>query len=782
MSPTTTPETREAWGRPSLRLSLAGLVFLLVTGLGILLLPFSTGAQVVVLAHTLGGLVVLVPLGVFLARHLSRHALAPLSHLMLLGWASGLLVAGGMVTGVVLTWQAAFGTRIDPDWDWLHTVGGIAALPILAAHLVTAVRRRVGERPYVARRLGEALALGAAASVACFAVGQQAIDPPVQRASLPDDYGYRYGQNPFAPSLARTDRLFRLDQDRRWEAFLGECLAHAPVSSEAGASPASDEALTAFLAKADDLHAADRAAAERGESYPHEQDGLATDARRLDALRGALATKDEDNRRARLASLREEVQRERAATEQAFREHEGLHPDALAGSASCGSTGCHEQIVKEWEPSAHRYASRSAFFQLIQKAMADVNGAESTRYCAGCHDPIALFSGAKNIYDEDLSSPGADEGVSCAACHSIVRTDIEGNANYTMAPPTRYLGEGGFVGKFLIRAYPRRHRAEYARPLLGTPELCGACHKQFIDKELNRATRVQLQNQYDSWKGSPWFVAGEADPRHGDPARTLACRDCHMRRTDSEDPVAPQRDGKHRHHGFIAANQWLPTYHGLPGAQRHVELTEQWLRGETVLPEIADRWPAGPIVPISIEAPAAVRAGETLKLRITLDNAKVGHTFPTGPLDMIQSWVDVTATLDGREVFRSGRLDERGFLEDGAFELKAEGVDRAGNLIDKHNLWDMVGARFRRAVHPGYSDTETFTFECACEGQAPVNPRRELELEAPAAQGELVITATLRYRKVNQALLNMLKPDGKDRAPITDMGTVVARVRVDPAP
>jgi hypothetical protein len=777
MAATTTLETRQAWGRPSLRLSLGGLVFLLVSGLGVLLLPFSTGAQVLVLAHTLGGLLVLVPLAAFLAPHLRRHALAPPSHLMLLGWASGLLVAGGMVTGVVLTWQALFGTRIDPDWDWLHTVGGIAALPILGAHLVTAIRRRAGERAYVTRRLAEALALGATLSVLCFVGGQGLIEAPRNRTALPADYGYRYGENPFAPSLARTDRLFRLDHDKRWEKFLDECLAQAPADD-----PQGDEALAGFLAKVDDVHAADRAAAERGESYPHEQGGLATDERRLAALRDALATKAGDGRRARLSALREAVQRERAATEQAFREQQGIHPDALAGSASCGTSGCHEEIVKEWEPSAHRYASRSAFFQLIQKAMADVNGAESTRYCAGCHDPIALFSGAKNIYDEDLSSPGADEGVSCAACHSIVRTDVEGNANFTMAAPTRYLDEDGLVGKFLIRAYPRHHKAEYARPLLGTPELCGACHKQFIDKELNRATRVQLQNQYDSWKGSPWFVASEADPRHGDPARTLACRDCHMRRTDSEDPVAPRRDGKHRHHGFIAANQWLPIYHGLPGADRHVALTEEWLRGETVIPEIADRWPGGPIVPISIDAPASVRAGEKLKLRISLDNAKVGHTFPTGPLDMIQSWVDVAATLDGREVFRSGRLDERGFLEDGAFELKAEGVDRAGNLIDKHNLWDMVGARFRRAVHPGYSDTETFTFECACEGQAPVNPKRELEIPAPAGVGELTITATLRYRKVNQALLNMLKPDGKDRSPITDMGTVTARVRVDPAP
>jgi hypothetical protein len=42
-------------------------------------------------------------------------------------------------------------------------------------------------------------------------------------------------------------------------------------------------------------------------------------------------------------------------------------------------------------------------FQGIQNVMAKQNGAESTRYCGGCHDPISLFSGAKNIFVENLT-------------------------------------------------------------------------------------------------------------------------------------------------------------------------------------------------------------------------------------------------------------------------------------------------------------------------------------------------------------------------------------------
>jgi hypothetical protein len=131
----------------------------------------------------------------------------------------------------------------------------------------------------------------------------------------------------------------------------------------------------------------------------------------------------------------------------------------LAGSESCGSAGCHEQILREWQPSAHRFSAMNPPFQAIQKNFAADRGAIETRYCAGCHDPISLFAGAKNIHNQDLSAPGMDEGISCAVCHSISQVDQDGNADYALAPPRKYLWEGAPAGEwrklasdFLIRA------------------------------------------------------------------------------------------------------------------------------------------------------------------------------------------------------------------------------------------------------------------------------------------------------------------------------------------
>ncbi len=142
----------------------------------------------------------------------------------------------------------------------------------------------------------------------------------------------------------------------------------------------------------------------------------------------------------------------------------------LAGSESCGTRGCHEQITAEWRVSAHRWSAMDAAFQRIQSEMAKQNGAESTRYCGGCHDPISLFSGTKNTFTDKLTSlAGNQEGVSCLACHSIRKTDVKGNANFVVGEPHRYLfelreGEGARLARdFLIRAYPWQHAADLSK-------------------------------------------------------------------------------------------------------------------------------------------------------------------------------------------------------------------------------------------------------------------------------------------------------------------------------
>ncbi|MFV2073978.1 MAG: multiheme c-type cytochrome, partial [Thermoanaerobaculales bacterium] len=276
--------------------------------------------------------------------------------------------------------------------------------------------------------------------------------------------------------------------------------------------------------------------------------------------------------------------------------------ESLANSDSCGTAGCHSEILAEWKPSAHRYAAMDPLFQKVQSVMAEQNGPESTRYCGGCHDPISLFSGSKNIYSEELTGEhGYQEGVSCLACHGVRETDLQGNANYVITQPPAYLwqwqtaGMGKRASDFLIRTYPDQHNL-LSKRMFKAPEYCAACHKQFIDQEVNRVGWVQLQNQYDNWKASHWYT-------EGDPERTVECRECHMPLVKSNDPAAGDTadynrsadDGRHRSHRFLAANTMVPKMLDLEGWQEQVRLTEQWLQGKFEIEEIADKWAAGPV-------------------------------------------------------------------------------------------------------------------------------------------------------------------------------------------
>lgn len=439
---------------------------------------------------------------------------------------------------------------------------------------------------------------------------------------------------------------------------------------------------------------------------------------------------------------------------------------SLSGSESCGRGGCHKQIFDEWAVSAHRYSAMDPAFQKVQSVMGEQNGPESTRYCGGCHDPISLFSGTKNIFAKDLTdSAGYKEGVSCISCHAIKKTDVKGNAAYVMTQPKRYIFELSdasvprAVSAFLIRAYPRQHVQSLQHKLFKSPEFCAACHKQFIDEEINKVGWVQLQNQYDNWRKSRWNQGKN-------PRATIECRECHMPLVASDEPGSGDDldynrspgDAKHRSHRFLGGNQFIPLALKLPGAEEHVRLTEKWMRGEIEIPEIAHKWRKGPAIPVEVVAPVIARPGAPITIQTVLTNNKVGHDFPTGPLDIIQAWVELSVTdQNGRVVFQSGQRDSAHFIAPGSFMLKAEPVDENGNLIDRHNLWEMVGVRYRRSVFPGFSDREKFMFDCP-----------------DADVTELNVMARLMYRKADQYLLNFLF--GKESG-ITAPVTVVSEDR-----
>jgi hypothetical protein len=692
-------ERTHEWQRWLLYCVTSLLIFETLTGLAVYLLPFSVPNQLLVIFHTVAGVLFVAPYTWYQIRHWKIYSAIRISHVKLTGYFAMAATTAVIVSGLVVTVQALFGSRISKAWDLVHVIGTFALLASVVPHVLTLLVRAArargapGGAPVhrATRRFGAVTAYLTISLFAPVAVAAFVYRPPVWENHLPADYSYVYGSDrPFAPSLART------------------------------------------------------------------------------ASGGAY------------------------------------DPRSLAGSESCGTSGCHRQIYDEWAVSAHRYAAMDPAFQKVQSVMATQNGPESTRYCGGCHDPISLFSGDKNIFNKDLTNlAGYKEGVSCMSCHAISKTDIKGNAAYVMSQPARYMFEldTGRIARtlsyFLIRAYPQQHVQSLQRKVFKSAEFCAACHKQFIDKQINKVGWVQLQNQFDNWRKSRWN-----HPR--DPRRTVECRECHMPLTESRDPATGDdrdynrtpNDGMHRSHRFLGANQFIPLALDLPGAAEHTRLVEQWLRGEIAIPEIADKWRTGPAVPLELVVPDSARPGRPITVQTIITNNKTGHDFPTGPLDIIQAWVELTVTdQTGKVVFQSGQRDSANFIAPGSFMFKAEPVDQYGNLIDRHNLWEMVGVRYRRSVFPGFSDQEQFTFLCpgsVVESTAPATktlPHSRgspldgaVSMRVPSRSvTELRVTAKLMYRKADQFLINFLfGGESGLTAPVTVMSEDSRTIRITP--
>jgi hypothetical protein len=641
-----------------------GLAIEALTGVWILVAPFSLVSQLVVLAHGVAGLLMLAPYVVYQLRHYADWREQTLSVVKLIGYVAMALVLACMASGLVVTYDGLFGRRLSRVWDQVHLVTGIGSAVLIVLHLVFAfARRRETLRPvanFSARFRRRWLTLAGAALALYAALGLVATALPKVRVDLPLPAGY----------------------------------------------------------------------------------ALAQDAQKFDEYRGSVFAPTF----ARTASG-------------------GLvNPEVLANSASCGTAGCHDQIYAEWQPSAHRFSAMNPPFRAVQKHFAHDRSAADTRYCAGCHDPISLFAGAKDVTNVDLSAPGMQEGSSCVVCHSISHVDQRGNADYVVTPPTRYLGEaGGALGRrvsaFLIRAYPRQHLADYNRNLLRTPEFCGACHKQFIPEALNRFGVSPSQNQFDEWRKSHWHHENAPD-------KSLSCRDCHMRLVhDSRDPGAGEAgdlrrspdDGAHRHHGMIATNLFMPEVLKLPHWEEQRRLTEEWIKGQTVIPEIASLWPTGPVASIELTAPARATAGEVIEVQAVVKNRKAGHQYTTGPLDFIRSWIHlqvkdatgaVVAEWGGIDPVSRDIFDEPGVLhtagrprDAGTMVLEGVPLDSTGAEIVRHDLWRKAGGRGQRVIFPGYADKQVY------------------RLTVPAnAPGPLTVTADLNFRRYRQEFLNLVVP------------------------
>ncbi len=119
---------------------------------------------------------------------------------------------------------------------------------------------------------------------------------------------------------------------------------------------------------------------------------------------------------------------------QAKSEHdEFLAPDAFPPASYCAT--CHADVHAQWRQSAHANSFRAPFYRNTVDLLIHQKGIEFTRHCEGCHNPVALFSGALSA-GSPINRSFDEDGITCMVCHSIQRIqNTSGTGSYVMGTP-----------------------------------------------------------------------------------------------------------------------------------------------------------------------------------------------------------------------------------------------------------------------------------------------------------------------------------------------------------
>jgi tetratricopeptide (TPR) repeat protein len=444
-------------------------------------------------------------------------------------------------------------------------------------------------------------------------------------------------------------------------------------------------------------------------------------------------------------------------------------------SATCGE--CHQDIYKQWNSSAHHFASfNNQFYRKSIEYMQDVIGPQPSKWCAGCHDHAVFFNGRfERPIKEQIDTPEAHAGLACTSCHAIVHVDSSmGNGGFTIEyPPLHELATSKnpvvkTLDHFMTYLNPEPHRRTFLKPFMTAQgaEFCSSCHKVHLDVPVNSYRWFRGFNEYDAWQASG--VSGQGARSFYYPKASQDCISCHMPEVASNDPG--NRGGKVHSHTFPGANTALPFVNQ---DRAQLERTEKFLTSGfitvdlfAVSPEDEDRpgqpamvrrAPASPAdsapqamtgfavgeeaeqatpavirevgkvtAPIDV-AGASVAPGSTVRVDAVVRTRKIGHFFPGGTIDAFDVWLEMKATdAAGRVIFWSGDVGRdgnggKGPVETGAHFYRTYQLDEDGNAINKRNAWQSRSVLYTRLIPPGAADVVHFRLRVPKDVQGPID-------------------------------------------------------------
>lgn len=414
---------------------------------------------------------------------------------------------------------------------------------------------------------------------------------------------------------------------------------------------------------------------------------------------------------------------------------------------------CHSDIHTQWRQSAHSNSFREPFYLRNVELLIKEKGIEASRHCEGCHNPVALFSGALTSGSK-LDRPFDSEGVTCMVCHSIQKIqNTSGTGSYVLGIPAVMVRDDGtpIPGKapFVeIIARPDLHRRAVMRDFYRSPEFCGACHKAAIPRSLNGYRWLRAFTVYDEWQESSWSKQSLA-PFYTK-ATASTCQSCHMPAESSLHDYAAKQ-GSVRSHRWMAANTAIPTYYGY-GEQ--LQKTRDFLKNAVSIDIFGINKNDGPLVAPVQEHNAQLNAGDSVTVDVLVQNSGIGHSLVPEQRDIYESWLSFTVSDSmGKHIYRSGFLDDRGVLDPEAHSYTNRLLTAEGKVIGLHQVWGTHIRSYDNTILPGRSDLARYRFRIPA-----------------GTQGPLTLTATLKYRRFRQIYTDYILQH-TSKYPVVDMAS-----------
>ncbi len=302
---------------------------------------------------------------------------------------------------------------------------------------------------------------------------------------------------------------------------------------------------------------------------------------------------------------------------------------------------CHPDVAAQWRSSAHSLASfNNPIYRASIDRFRERVSAEASRMCAGCHDPALLVDGAMDEARVRPTDPRAHAGVSCRTCHGIQEATYDGNGSYTLRAATEHDAPDPDDPQSVAA-----HARAQAGPALGSPAMCGSCHRAFLGPETGLPHHLAGADDLGPWLASAH--AGSDGARLDDEITRRDCRGCHMPREPAPlGDLAAAADGTIVSHRFTGGHTWLAA---MAGDGEQLARQRERLVGVASIDIAGARVGAG-----AWALPAesmSFKPGDTVTVDVVLRNLDVGHNFPGGTRDAQDTWIELRVVdREGREL------------------------------------------------------------------------------------------------------------------------------------